>query len=909
MEKLFLTVLNLSITASYLVVAVIVARWLLRKTPKSIVCYLWLLVGIRLICPFSVESAFSLLPKQPAFDNRQIFWNSRNENDTDGTNANGFNAEAMNPDNLFPDKIDPDSSEKNSLNQGNVNQGNVNQDNTNQDKENQDNMNQDNMNQDNANQDSMNQDSMNQDSTNQDSMNQDSTNQDSMNQDSMNQDTMNQDSMNQDSMNQDTMNQDSMNQDSMNQDSMNQDSMNQDTMNKTGIRQSDSTQAITMFLPKIYRIASYFWIAGMLVMFVYFVVSWRRVQNKVRTAIPMNLAGTKYYQCDNISSPFLFGIVKPRIYVPSHIAKQELSYVLRHETAHRQRRDYMVKPISYLLLMVYWINPILWAAYILLCRDIELACDEQVVKEMGTDCKKAYSQALLTYSVSRSSIAACPVAFGEIGVKQRVKNILNYKKPTFWVFLAAAAAGIVITVCFMTKPKMQDTTDKNIAENTDNHENFATAENNKHNVSNNNKNIGNTENPKITENNKIMEMVDIQKSEIFHLSIPRDLADLLSFESLSDFALSIKTADRQAIIGIMCVMQAEDIQELLNNNEYYLIGTYGANNILASGKAADEALSDTIIYQENLELNLPDDIIRQEGLDIEGSEGIIRPEDPKEADEKGGVLPIPNADGTQKPEKLPNSDGGYTAGVIGEIKKESENKGSDYANSDRTNRFPNNFCYIFIPAKQTAWQAEKAQELQLLQDKVISLLETVEISEVGQLAKYQDITVNYFDETERAALEEERKKLESQRTSGTEAEKNALEEQIAKLNRQIELESQLAAVKQQIKDFTANEQNNQNTEESVNNSANNSIVQGADAANSNIVLHSKWIASKLKEDAQRLETYFPDHHEQQKEFVQSADLDGDGIDEKITMTNLMYNGGDGGYAISVKRNGTEIPMP
>ena len=889
MEKLFLTVLNLSVTASYLVVAVIVARWLLRKTPKSIVCYLWLLVGIRLICPFSVESAFSLLPKQPAFDNRQIFWNSQNENDTDGTNANSFNAEAMNPDNLFPDKIDPDSSEKNSLNQGNVNQ-----DNTNQDKVNQDNMNQDNMNQDNANQDSMNQDSMNQDSTNQDSMNQDS---------------MNQDSMNQDSTNQDTMNQDSMNQDSMNQDSMNQDSMNQDTMNKTGIRQSDSTQAITMFLPKIYRIASYFWLAGILVMFVYFVVSWRRVQSKVRTAIPMDLAGTKYYQCDNISSPFLFGIVKPRIYVPSHIAKQELSYVLRHETAHRQRRDYMVKPISYLLLMVYWINPILWAAYILLCRDIELACDEQVVKEMGTDCKKAYSQALLTYSVSRSSIAACPVAFGEIGVKQRVKNILNYKKPTFWVFLAAAAAGIVITVCFMTKPKMQDTTDKNIAENTDNHENFATAENNKHNVSNNNKNIGNTENPKITENNKIMEMVDIQKSEIFHLSIPRDLADLLSFESLSDFALSIKTADRQAIIGIMCVMQAEDIQELLNNNEYYLIGTYGANNILASGKAADEALSDTIIYQENLELNLPDDIIRQEGLDIEGSEGIIRPEDPKEADEKGGVLPIPNADGTQKPEKLPNSDGGYTAGVIGEIKKKSENKGSDNANSDRTNRFPNNFCYIFIPAKQTAWQAEKAQELQLLQDKVISLLETVEISEVGQLAKYQDITVNYFDETERAALEEERKKLVSQRTSGTEAEKNALEEQLAKLNRQIELESQLAAVKQQIKDFTANEQNNQNTEESVNNSANNSIVQGADAANSNIVLHSKWIASKLKEDAQRLETYFPDHHEQQKEFVQSADLDGDGIDEKITMTNLMYNGGDGGYAISVKRNGTEIPMP
>ena len=889
MEKLFLTVLNLSITASYLVVAVIVARWLLRKTPKSIVCYLWLLVGIRLICPFSVESAFSLLPKQPAFDNRQIFWNSQNENDTDGTNANGFNAEAMNPDNLFPDKIDPDSSEKNSLNQGNLNQGNVNQDNVNQDNTNKDKVNQDNMNQDN-----MNQDNANQDSTNQDSMNQDSTNQDSMNQDTMNQDSMNQDSMNQDSMN---------------QDSMNQDSMNQDSMNKTGIRQSDSTQAITMFLPKIYRIASYFWIAGMLVMFVYFVVSWRRVQNKVRTAIPMDLAGTKYYQCDNISSPFLFGIVKPRIYVPSHITKQELSYVLRHETAHRQRRDYMVKPISYLLLMVYWINPILWAAYILLCRDIELACDEQVVKEMGTDCKKAYSQALLTYSVSRSSIAACPVAFGEIGVKQRVKNILNYKKPTFWVFLAAAAAGIVITVCFMTKPKMQDTTDKNIAENTDNHENFATAENNKHNVSNNNKNIGNTENPKITENNKIMEMVDIQKSEIFHLSIPRDLADLLSFESLSDFALSIKTADRQAIIGIMCVMQAEDIQELLNNNEYYLIGTYGANNILASGKAADEALSDTIIYQENLELNLPDDIIRQEGLDIEGSEGIIRPEEPKEADEKGGVLPIPNADGTQKPEKLPNSDGGYTAGVIGEIKKESENKGSDYANSDRTNRFPNNFCYIFIPAKQTAWQAEKAQELQLLQDKVISLLETVEISEVGQLAKYQDITVNYFDETERAALEEERKKLESQRTSGTEAEKTALEEQLAKLNRQIELESQLAAVKQQIKDFAANEQNNQNTEESVNNSANNSIVQGADAANSNIVLHSKWIASKLKEDAQRLETYFPDHHEQQKEFVQSADLDGDGIDEKITMTNLMYNGGDGGYAISVKRNGTEIPMP
>ncbi|MDE6939361.1 MAG: M56 family metallopeptidase, partial [Lachnospiraceae bacterium] len=137
-----------------------------------------------------------------------------------------------------------------------------------------------------------------------------------------------------------------------------------------------------------------------------------------------------------------------RIYIPNRVDSDALFYVVLHEMTHLKRKDHLVKPAGFILLSVYWFNPLVWAAYIMLCRDIELICDEKVVRQLGASCKKAYSQALLNSTVNRRVIAACPVAFGEVSVKERVKNVLDYKKPAFWVLAAAVLACIIVPVCF-----------------------------------------------------------------------------------------------------------------------------------------------------------------------------------------------------------------------------------------------------------------------------------------------------------------------------------------------------------------------------------------------------------------------------------------------------------------------------
>lgn len=328
---LFLNILNLSITASWLIVAVMFARILLKRAPKSVYCVLWLLVGIRLIMPFSIVSAFSLIPGNTTI-NAGIMTEGVSYNESKfalgadfGTNS-GYS--------------------------------------------------------------------------------------------------------------------------------------NEEIIQTLG---NDNYSAESVNRPFVYfSIAAVGWLAGIGVMLLYLLLSWYQLAKRVRMAVPAEQEGIKYYQCDTIDSPFLFGLLKPRIYVPSGLEKGELSYVLRHEAAHRQRRDYLIKPISYVLLMVYWFNPLIWAAYILLCRDIELACDEKVIRELGEGHKQEYSRALLACSVRHRTIAACPVAFGETGVKRRVKNVLSYQRPTFWVIIAAVLACAVIAVCFMTE-KRDDR--RNIAEN------------------------------------------------------------------------------------------------------------------------------------------------------------------------------------------------------------------------------------------------------------------------------------------------------------------------------------------------------------------------------------------------------------------------------------------------------------
>ncbi len=201
-------------------------------------------------------------------------------------------------------------------------------------------------------------------------------------------------------------------------------------------------------------VAGWVWLGGAIAMLLYALISYLRLRLRVRASIKVEKG---IYVCDGIRDPFILGFIFPRIYLPSGMDETTKGFVLAHEKAHLKRFDHVWKPLGFLLLAVYWFNPLLWLAYILLCRDIELACDEKVVKEYDAEAKAAYSEALLKCSVSRRSIAACPLAFGETGVKSRIKSVLNYKKPAFWIILVALLAGIVVGVCFLTMPKKDKT--------------------------------------------------------------------------------------------------------------------------------------------------------------------------------------------------------------------------------------------------------------------------------------------------------------------------------------------------------------------------------------------------------------------------------------------------------------------
>lgn len=192
------------------------------------------------------------------------------------------------------------------------------------------------------------------------------------------------------------------------------------------------------------------WVAGMAVMAAYSLISYLRLRRQVAPSLALT---GDIFLCDYIETPFILGIFRPRIYLPTAMDPKAAAHVLAHERAHLRRLDHWWKPLGFVLLTVHWFNPVIWLAYILLCRDIELACDEKVIKEMGCEDKRAYSEALLRCSVPRRMIAACPLAFGEVGVKERVKNVMKFKKPAIWIILAAVILCVVLAVCFLTDPQ------------------------------------------------------------------------------------------------------------------------------------------------------------------------------------------------------------------------------------------------------------------------------------------------------------------------------------------------------------------------------------------------------------------------------------------------------------------------
>ena len=202
-------------------------------------------------------------------------------------------------------------------------------------------------------------------------------------------------------------------------------------------------------------IYEYIWIFGMIALALYTAISYWRLHRKVDTAVRYK---DNIFQSENVSSPFVFGIIKPRIYLPFKMNGQDLEHVVAHEHAHIRRKDHWWKPFGFLLLTIHWFNPLMWMAYVLLCRDIELACDEKVIKELGNEQRGDYTQALVACSVNRRMIAACPLTFGEVGVKERVKSVMNYKKPALWVIIIAVIVCVGVAVCFLTNPKQDSYT-------------------------------------------------------------------------------------------------------------------------------------------------------------------------------------------------------------------------------------------------------------------------------------------------------------------------------------------------------------------------------------------------------------------------------------------------------------------
>ena len=225
------------------------------------------------------------------------------------------------------------------------------------------------------------------------------------------------------------------------------------------VTEKDSLEAPKTVGETVYPILSWIWIAGVVLMLAYTAVSYFLLRKKMEEATQLR---NNIWQCEQVDSPFVLGFIKPRIYLPYAITDSDMANVIAHEQAHIQRKDHWWKPIGFLLLSIHWFNPVLWLAYILLCRDIEAACDEKVIKHMEKDEMRAYSTALLNCSVHRRRIAACPLAFGETGVKERIKRVMNYKKPAFWIIISAVVACTVAVVCFFTNPSNSSGTLPNI---------------------------------------------------------------------------------------------------------------------------------------------------------------------------------------------------------------------------------------------------------------------------------------------------------------------------------------------------------------------------------------------------------------------------------------------------------------
>ncbi len=323
MADIFLKIFNMSVSACWIVLAVLMLRIILKKVPKWINCVLWGLVGLRLVMPFSFESVFSLIPSAEFVSQEMLHSHSS----VDVSGAEILNYVGHNP--VWYEL--------------GISDGSL-------------------------------------------------------------------------------------------------------VFNEITAPDCDHVNPLLI----ITYISSIVWVVGIVALLIYTLISFIRLKRKIGTAV---LLRDNIFQSEAVVSPFVLGIIKPKIYLPFNMNEQDMEHVIAHEQAHLHRKDHLWKPLGFLILTIHWFNPLVWLGYILLCRDIELACDEKVVKELDNEQRADYSQALLTCSVNRRMIAACPVAFGEVGIKDRVKSVLNYKKPAFWIIAVAIVLCVVLAFGFLTNPK------------------------------------------------------------------------------------------------------------------------------------------------------------------------------------------------------------------------------------------------------------------------------------------------------------------------------------------------------------------------------------------------------------------------------------------------------------------------
>ena len=431
MTDVFYKILQMSISASWLILAIVVLRIFLKKVPRKIICFLWALVAIRLVCPFAIESRFSLIP-----DTQGIFADYENQLENAGTDnvnaglpdisgavggvldnegAAGGNADMAsgklnNEIDNAAGNITAGNTAGGNITGGSVSDGGIAAGNI-------------------------------ADKNNMSGNIPNISNGNAMAVD-----------------NPDRVNNGGLNDISGGNFEGNLDNADN---NLSGAATSDNQKAAAgnpgytaILAGKLGGISlgrlAFIWTAGCVILLLYAVCSYILLRRKTGAAFNN---GENIYICDDIDTPFILGILSPKIYIPSLLTEEERSYVIAHEKAHLKRLDCVWKPLGFILLAVYWFNPLSWVAYILLCRDIELACDERVIADKDIEYKKQYAMTLLNCSSPKKMVSACPLAFGEVSVKTRIKTVLNYKKPAFWLVLAAVAACVVVMVCFMTNPK------------------------------------------------------------------------------------------------------------------------------------------------------------------------------------------------------------------------------------------------------------------------------------------------------------------------------------------------------------------------------------------------------------------------------------------------------------------------